>query len=81
MGRAKRNPLSGGGGYDGFRLSPLPILRGLSSGGTLKIIAAIEESPLITQIFSHLGLPARAPPRYTAQHHRTAGFRFDFHYD
>jgi YD repeat-containing protein len=29
MGRAKRNPSSGGGGCDGFRLSPLPILRGL----------------------------------------------------
>jgi tRNA(Ile)-lysidine synthetase-like protein len=33
MGRAKRNPSSGGGGCDGFRLSPLPILRGLRGLG------------------------------------------------
>ena len=29
MGRAQRNPSSGGAHCDGFRLSPLPILRGL----------------------------------------------------
>jgi len=30
-------------------------------GGTLKIIAAIEDPPVIVKIFSHLVLPARAP--------------------
>jgi len=29
----------------------------------LKIIAAIEDPPVIAQILAHLGLPARAPPR------------------
>jgi hypothetical protein len=32
----------------------------LSSGGTLKIIAALEHPPVIAKILSHLGLPARA---------------------
>ena len=32
-------------------------------GGLLKIIAAIEAPPIIAQILTHLGLPARAPPR------------------
>lgn len=36
-------------------------------GGTLKIIAAILESGAITKILDHLGLPARAPPRSSAQ--------------
>ena len=31
-------------------------------GGTLKIIAAIEEPAVIVRILTHLGLPARAPP-------------------
>jgi hypothetical protein len=35
-------------------------------GGTLKIIAALEEPPVITKILSHLGLPL-APPRYPAR--------------
>jgi hypothetical protein len=30
----------------------------------LKIIAAIEDAPVIIKIFSHLGLPTRAPPRH-----------------
>jgi len=29
----------------------------------LKIIAAIEDPPVIVKILSHLGLPTRAPPR------------------
>jgi len=29
-------------------------------GGTLKIIAAIEDPPVIDKILSHLGLPTRA---------------------
>ena len=32
-------------------------------GGALKIIAAIEDPPVIVRILAHLGLPARAPPR------------------
>ena len=36
-------------------------------GGTLKIIAAIEHPPVITKIVTHLGLPARAPPRAAAR--------------
>ena len=31
-------------------------------GGSLKIIAAIEDPPVIVRIHSHLGLPSRAPP-------------------
>ena len=42
-------------------------------GGTLKIIAAIEHSPVITKILTHLGLPARASPRAAA----TAFDRFE----
>jgi len=36
-------------------------------GGGLKIIAAIEDSPVIVKILSHLGLPPRAPPRAPAR--------------
>jgi hypothetical protein len=36
-------------------------------GGSLKIIAAIEHPPVIVKILSHLGLPARAPPRSPAR--------------
>ena len=36
-------------------------------GGGLKIIAAIEDPPVIVKILSHLGLPTRAPPRAPAQ--------------
>ncbi len=32
-------------------------------GGTMKIIAAIEQPAVITKILEHLGLPTRAPPR------------------
>ena len=32
-------------------------------GGPLKIIAAIVDSTVIAKILTHLGLPARAPPR------------------
>src|SRR5262245_7884876 len=32
-------------------------------GGALKIIAAIEDPPVIVKILRHLGLPSRAPPR------------------
>ena len=37
-------------------------------GGDLKIIAAIEEpAAVIVRILTHLGLPARAPPRAPAR--------------
>ena len=36
-------------------------------GGPLKIIAAIVDSTVIAQILTHLGLPARAPPRAAAR--------------
>ncbi len=36
-------------------------------GGTLKIIAAIEEPTVIAKILAHLGLPTRAPPRAPAR--------------
>ena len=36
-------------------------------GGALKIIAAIEDPPVIVEILSHLGLPSRAPPRAPAR--------------
>ena len=36
-------------------------------GGALKIIAAIEDPPVIVKILTHLGLPTRAPPRSPAQ--------------
>jgi hypothetical protein len=36
-------------------------------GGSLKIIAAIEDPPVIVTILTHLGLPTRAPPLVPAQ--------------
>jgi NADH-quinone oxidoreductase subunit H len=39
----------------------------LSSGGTLTIIAAIEDPTVIAKILTHLGLPIRAPPRSPAR--------------
>jgi hypothetical protein len=36
-------------------------------GGALKIIAAIEDPPVIIKILSHLGLPTRARPRAPAR--------------
>ncbi len=36
-------------------------------GGRLKIIAAIEDPVVIVSILTHLGLPARAPPRSPAR--------------
>jgi hypothetical protein len=35
--------------------------------GTLKIIVAIEDGPVIVKMLSHLGLPTRAPPRAPAR--------------
>jgi len=36
-------------------------------GGELKIIAAIQEQPVIEKVLTHLGLQARAPPRSPAR--------------
>ena len=36
-------------------------------GGDFKIIAAIEKPAVIVRILTHLGLPARAPPRSPAR--------------
>jgi len=36
-------------------------------GGELKIIAAIEDPVVIVRMLTHLGLPARAPPRAPAR--------------
>ncbi len=36
-------------------------------GGAFRIIAAIEEPAVIARILTHLGLPARAPPRSPAR--------------
>ena len=36
-------------------------------GGRLKIIAAIVDPQVIIKILTHLGLPARAPPRAAAR--------------
>ena len=36
-------------------------------GGRLKIIAAIEDPQVLVKILTHLGLPARAPPRAPAR--------------
>ena len=36
-------------------------------GGEFRIIAAIEEPAVIVRILTHLGLPARAPPRSSAR--------------
>jgi hypothetical protein len=36
-------------------------------GGQLKVLAAIEEPVVIVRILTHLGLPARAPPRAAAR--------------
>ena len=64
MGRAKRNPSSGGRGCDGFRLSPLPILRGLG-----RYIAQRRPLSIPFTVFRHYVL---FPPN--AQAHRRAAF-------
>jgi hypothetical protein len=45
------------------RVFEIDIERCSNCGGSLKIIAAIEDPPVIVRILAHLGLPTRAPPR------------------
>ena len=49
------------------RVFDIDIERCTHCGGTLKIIAAIEDPPVIARILAHLGLPTRAPPRAPAR--------------
>jgi hypothetical protein len=45
----------------------IDVERCLTCGGALKIIAAIEDPPVIVKILSHLDLPTRGPPRAPAR--------------
>jgi len=45
------------------RVFDIDIAHCSNCGGSLKIIAAIENPPVIVKILSHLGLPTRAPAR------------------
>ena len=49
------------------RVFDIDIAKCPHPGGTLKIIAAIENPAVIAKILAHLGLSARAPPRTPAQ--------------
>jgi hypothetical protein len=49
------------------RVFDIDIERCPHCGGTMKIIAAIEEPAVIAKILAHLGLPTRAPPRAPAR--------------
>src|SRR5438552_15457619 len=49
------------------RVFDIDIERCPNCGASLKIIAGIEDPPVIVKILAHLGLPTRAPPRAPAQ--------------
>ena len=49
------------------RVFDIDIERCPNCAGRLKIIAVIEDAPVIVRILAHLGLPTRAPPRALAQ--------------
>ena len=46
------------------RVFDIDIEHCANCGGSLKIIAAIDDPPVIAKILTHLDLPARAPPRH-----------------
>jgi len=49
------------------RVVDLEVQRRPNCGGRLKISAAIVDPAIITNILTHLHLPARAPPRSPAR--------------
>jgi hypothetical protein len=49
------------------RVFDIDIAQCPQCGGTLTIIAAIKDPPVIAKILTHLGLPARGPPRAAAR--------------
>ena len=49
------------------RFAPVQIEYCPQCGGSLEIIAAIEDPAVIAKILAHLNLLARAPPRSPAQ--------------
>jgi len=61
----RRTPARRAKARDGFRkrVFNIDIEHYPHCGGTLKIIAAIENPAVIARILAHLGLPNRAPPR------------------
>ena len=49
------------------RVKSIGAKKSLHCGGTMKIIAAIEDPSVIAKILAHLGLPTKAPPRASAR--------------
>jgi len=49
------------------RVFDIDVEQSPNCGGRLKIIAAIKAPAVIARILTHLGLPARAPPRSLAR--------------
>jgi hypothetical protein len=71
FGRARRGPLAIAASFppEGGvkRVFDIDLEHCPHCGGPLKIIAAIVDSTVIARILTHLGLPARAPPRAAAR--------------
>ncbi|MGH8610829.1 MAG: hypothetical protein ACREYF_01975 [Gammaproteobacteria bacterium] len=58
--------------WEGFRKRMFDIEQCLYCSGTLQSIAAVGDAGVIAKILTHLGLPARAPPRSPARSFATA---------